>query len=616
MDKRKLFQKISENKKIRKKRNKEIKQERNSKGITLIALVISIIVMLILAGVSLNAVIGDNGILTKAQQAKLVQEESKRREDLEYILYEYNSSSFLGQADGFTDYLESLKTEGKIEDYLYTDTLIVKYDGAYYETEKNGDYYEIKNKLEDDLTGGEGGSIEGNNYIVTPDNLTSGEVAITEGSSYVVLDEVKGEDFNFEIPAGEPVTIKIMGDMNIDNKGYKRSAIDLEEGATLNLYVYGRVEVNSGYGEDASGNVAGKGGYAGIHVPEGATLNLYGTGTLTAIGGNAGNGGTNVTENYGSAAGGGGAGAGIGGNGGNGGLGVASGNGKPGGNAENCGNINIYNSLTVYAYGGAGGSGGAGSSKTETAGGAGGYPGAGIGGGGAGGAGSTCCAGAGGYTGGTGDYGDEASSNGLAGFNGGKATLLEAGGGYFLGGEGISNGNNLNRATLVYGGFANQGAHGSLTGIPPEYSHMSGSGGQAGNGGNVKVSSSARIYAFNGNLFTDGTDYQNGINQCPIYSQLGVKVEKYKYIDKSKTDLFTIELEEAQKSINKSGYVNEIYNEKEEYKTNKLLNINTKLKITGNSLLTNVDMSLQGVGSGAGYIETSNGTYTVDSSMN
>ena len=549
MDKRKLFQKISENKKFRKKRNKEIKQERNSKGITLIALVISIIVMLILAGVSLNAVIGDNGILTKAQQAKLVQEESKRREDLEYILYEYNSSSFLGQADGFTDYLESLKTEGKIEDYLYTDTLIVKYDGAYYETEKNGDYYEIKNKLEDDLTGGEGGSIEGNNYIVTPDNLTSGEVAITEGSSYVVLDEVKGENFNFEIPAGEAVTIKIMGDMNIDNKGYKRSAIDLEEGATLNLYVYGRVEVNSGYGEDASGNVAGKGGYAGIHVPEGATLNLYGTGTLTAIGGNAGSGGTNVTENYGSAAGGGGAGAGIGG-------------------------------------------------------------------GGAGGAGSTCCAGAGGYTGGTGDYGDEAASNGLAGFNGGKATLLEAGGGYFLGGEGISNGNNLNRATLVYGGFANQGAHGSLTGIPPEYSHMSGSGGQAGNGGNVKVSSSAKIYAFNGNLFTDGTDYQNGINQCPIYSQLGVKVAKYKYIDKSKTDLFTIELEESQKNINKSGYVNQIYNEKEEYKTNKLLNINTKLKITGNTLLTNVDMSLQGVGSGAGYIETSNGTYTVDSSMN
>ena len=42
-------------------------------GITLIALVISIIVMLILAGVSLNATIGDNGIITQAQNATIVQ---------------------------------------------------------------------------------------------------------------------------------------------------------------------------------------------------------------------------------------------------------------------------------------------------------------------------------------------------------------------------------------------------------------------------------------------------------------------------------------------------------------------------------------------------------------
>src|SRR5699024_9281881 len=134
-------------------------------------------------------------------------------------------------------------------------------------------------------------------------------------------------------------------------------------------------------------------------------------------------------------------------------------------------------------------------------------------------------------------------------------------------------------------------AHGSLTGIPPEYSHMSGNGGQAGAGGNIKVSLNSKIYAFNGNLFTDGTDYQNGINQCPIYSQTGVKIAKYKYTNKSKYDLFTIELEETQQIINKSGYINKIYTEKENYITNKTLNINTKLGITGNSILTNIDMS-------------------------
>jgi len=44
---------------------------KNNHGITLIALVISIIVMLILAGVSINAVVGDNGVLTQAKEATI-----------------------------------------------------------------------------------------------------------------------------------------------------------------------------------------------------------------------------------------------------------------------------------------------------------------------------------------------------------------------------------------------------------------------------------------------------------------------------------------------------------------------------------------------------------------
>ena len=50
---------------------------KNSKGITLIALVITIIVLLILAGVSIAMLTGQNGILTQAQNAKEETEESK-----------------------------------------------------------------------------------------------------------------------------------------------------------------------------------------------------------------------------------------------------------------------------------------------------------------------------------------------------------------------------------------------------------------------------------------------------------------------------------------------------------------------------------------------------------
>ena len=53
----------------------------NQRGITLIALVITIIILLILAGVSIALLTGDNGIITQAQKAKEKTEEAKVREE-------------------------------------------------------------------------------------------------------------------------------------------------------------------------------------------------------------------------------------------------------------------------------------------------------------------------------------------------------------------------------------------------------------------------------------------------------------------------------------------------------------------------------------------------------
>ena len=40
------------------------------KGITLVALVVTIVVLLILAGVSINLVLGENGLITQAKNAR------------------------------------------------------------------------------------------------------------------------------------------------------------------------------------------------------------------------------------------------------------------------------------------------------------------------------------------------------------------------------------------------------------------------------------------------------------------------------------------------------------------------------------------------------------------
>ena len=71
------------------KKLKKEKQLKSNKGITLIALVITIIVLLILAGVSIAMLTGQNGILTQAQNAKNRTEEAQA--DEENRLNEYNN---------------------------------------------------------------------------------------------------------------------------------------------------------------------------------------------------------------------------------------------------------------------------------------------------------------------------------------------------------------------------------------------------------------------------------------------------------------------------------------------------------------------------------------------
>ncbi len=582
-----------------------------SKGITLIALVITIIVMLILAGVSLSATIGDNGILTKAKEAKATQDLARLKEDLEYMFLQYN----VWESDEKTisEFLKGKIESGDIEDfraYPVDDEfkMVIKKEGKYFFVEQDDGAYKAVQMG--------GVSDENSDFtIVTREEfkqVTDGtmkfELAENQQTTIIFYDEIE-DSLNFDIVSGN-VTIYMTQDMTLTNKGLKRSAVDVHSGATLNLYVLEGVKmtVDSGFGEDANGNVPGKGGYAGIHVPEGATLNLHGKGTIDAFGGNAGNG--FIGDGY--QAGGGGAGAGIGGNGGNGGspaLGEEIDSrriAENGGQGENAGNINIYNNIMIYAYGGAGASGG--TSTDGSGGGAGGYPAAGIGGGGAGGAGATCCTGAGGFSGGSGGSYDTDifSINGLFGHTSDRCSNNYWGaGGYFSGPEG--NDVDGNDAKNLLGGMG---------GLSWWVGHRGGDGGTAGQGANVKVSETANIYAFNGNRYTDGTSYMNGINQTPIYLQAGCmpKRQEVTSIDIHAYDnlynkIWHMRTTSEQKTgLPKTGYINSKYMTDSEFLSNKTL--------TMNYLLSNVDMSTQGIGSGAGYIEVSNGTYTIDSSLN
>ncbi len=95
-------------------------KKRKNKGITLIALVITIIVLLILAAVTINLTLGERGIFTIAQQAaketKLAQEKEEAELDRgQAILSEYN-----GTAVGKKDSSKNRTLSGKTEETAYT----------------------------------------------------------------------------------------------------------------------------------------------------------------------------------------------------------------------------------------------------------------------------------------------------------------------------------------------------------------------------------------------------------------------------------------------------------------------------------------------------------------
>ena len=101
-----------------------------NKGITLIALVITIIVLLILAGVTIATLTGDNGLLQKATTAKQDNEDSK---ELELIKLSVSAAQVAGKGTITTENLNN-----ELKSNLNSETDVVESsDYWYYKANKN-----------------------------------------------------------------------------------------------------------------------------------------------------------------------------------------------------------------------------------------------------------------------------------------------------------------------------------------------------------------------------------------------------------------------------------------------------------------------------------------------
>ena len=93
---------------------------KNNKGITLVALVVTIVVLLILAGVSINLVLGNNGIIERAKDAKTKSAEASQN-DLKGM------NGLVSEMEGVLNG-NSGKTEPETEPYLPSDDFHYDYN--------------------------------------------------------------------------------------------------------------------------------------------------------------------------------------------------------------------------------------------------------------------------------------------------------------------------------------------------------------------------------------------------------------------------------------------------------------------------------------------------------
>ena len=151
---------------------------KNKKGITLIALVVTVVVLIILAGVSINAVIGNDGIIKKAQNSANLTKEAEVKEAINRTILEFYLTD---DYETLEDFLKAKVTEGKI------DSVTKNADGTL--TVKKGEYsVTVENKTNSSGGSSSGGSTGGETQ--TPE-ITIGEakiVANSDGTGSAITD--------------------------------------------------------------------------------------------------------------------------------------------------------------------------------------------------------------------------------------------------------------------------------------------------------------------------------------------------------------------------------------------------------------------------------------------
>ena len=201
----------------------KIKKELQAKerGITLIALVITIIVLLILAGVSIAMLTGENGILSQAQRAKSETENAAKNEAA--ILDEYNNT--------LNNYINGVSIPEGLEigsEVKYNPNGTYDWQSKYCSSPEDTSYQKT-------LNSGDGQPFNINTWKVFDINETTGEVLLvpehstddrTQGKTSGTVDFYGAQGYNNAVYLLNEACSYLYGD---SNKGITARSINIDD---------------------------------------------------------------------------------------------------------------------------------------------------------------------------------------------------------------------------------------------------------------------------------------------------------------------------------------------------------------------------------------------------
>ena len=196
-------------------------------GITLIALVITIIVLLILAGVSIAMLTGQNGILTQANNAKNETEQANAKEKVESAVIATMSQSKRGTLDADKLVAEITNNYGGTATKTGTGFPVnTTVDGKDFAVDGDGNITSTERKLLSEITGNETANTPAKDNLGNPITIPAGFEVVNPNDNVedgiVVRDKTHtntaGSEFVW-IPVGN-VKTKNKGTINIELKRY------------------------------------------------------------------------------------------------------------------------------------------------------------------------------------------------------------------------------------------------------------------------------------------------------------------------------------------------------------------------------------------------------------